>query len=190
MHNMITDITYRPAVREDVSLIADLHTRSWQVAYRGMLPDEYLDDHCPRERLAVWTGRLSSPPSNQYALIAERGRVPIGFACVYLDDSSSHGTLLDNIHVLPAYQEQGIGRALMHQTALYASDHAKTSGYYLWVLATNEKALHFYEGLGGQVGEIINYPMIHYDQRDITVDCQRVSWDTSDLIRLSEGRSQ
>lgn len=30
--------------------VARVHVRSWQVAYRGLIPDGYLDRLCPEDR--------------------------------------------------------------------------------------------------------------------------------------------
>jgi hypothetical protein len=37
------EIAVRPAGHGDIESLARVHTRSWQTAYRGLFPDEFLD---------------------------------------------------------------------------------------------------------------------------------------------------
>jgi len=45
----------RPAQPADAAAVARVHVRSWQVAYRGLLPDEYLDGLQPEDRAPHYT---------------------------------------------------------------------------------------------------------------------------------------
>ena len=45
----------RPAGPDDALAVARVHVRSWQVAYRTLLPDEYLDGLRPEERARRYT---------------------------------------------------------------------------------------------------------------------------------------
>src|SRR5689334_15810359 len=44
----------RRAVIDDVPGIAHVHVRSWQGAYAGLLPQDYLDKLDPANRLELW----------------------------------------------------------------------------------------------------------------------------------------
>jgi hypothetical protein len=46
--------TIRPATAEDAAGIAAVHVRSWQVAYRGQLPDALLDSLSVDQRTRWW----------------------------------------------------------------------------------------------------------------------------------------
>ena len=52
----------RPSLRDacpaDARALAALHVVSWQVAYRGHLPDHYLDTLSVDERVATWEAYL------------------------------------------------------------------------------------------------------------------------------------
>src|SRR4029077_615052 len=48
----------RKATPADAALVARMHAQSWAAAYRGILPDTYLDDEVPRERAAHWARRM------------------------------------------------------------------------------------------------------------------------------------
>jgi hypothetical protein len=51
----------RAAVAADVAAIAQVHVRTWQSAYRGHIPDAYLDGLDPSKRAAVWSAALREP---------------------------------------------------------------------------------------------------------------------------------
>jgi hypothetical protein len=55
--------TVRPARPDDALPVAGVHVRSWQAAYRGLLPDDYLDGLRAEER---WYSRASPPPCYGY----------------------------------------------------------------------------------------------------------------------------
>jgi len=133
---------------KDAPDIAHLQTRSWQDSYRGSWTDHYLDHEAPQERLSTWTGRFETPNDKQLVLLARAGEQLCGFACTYLDHDPQWGAFMDNLHVLKEYQKRGIGRALMEATAKELIQREQKR-MYLWVLETNEKAILFYEKLGG-----------------------------------------
>jgi hypothetical protein len=49
----------RTARMQDVPEIAAVHVRSWQAAYRGLLPQAYLDGLDPGQRTGQWEQVLS-----------------------------------------------------------------------------------------------------------------------------------
>jgi hypothetical protein len=48
-------LVLRAARPADAPLVADVHVRAWQVAYRGLLPEEYLDRIRPEDRASRYT---------------------------------------------------------------------------------------------------------------------------------------
>ena len=63
----------RPARMEDVSEIAVVHVRSWQAAYRGLLPQACLDGLDPAQRTGQWEQVLSAASwSDGGTLVARR----------------------------------------------------------------------------------------------------------------------
>ncbi len=141
--------TYRNAQPVDAEPIADLHTRSWQVAYRGILSDDYLDNQIAAERLAVWSDRFTNPADNQRILLAEEAGNLLGFICLFLDDDPVRGTLIDNLHVAPALKSRGIGSGLMRKATRLLMPEATLPGLYLGVYEVNTPAIAFYERMGG-----------------------------------------
>ena len=50
----------RPATLADATEIAVIHVRSWQAAYRGLMPQDYLDGLDPAARAAHWQRNLAA----------------------------------------------------------------------------------------------------------------------------------
>lgn len=61
----------RGASGDDAAAIAEIHVRSWQAAYRGVLPDELLDSLSVSERETSWRALLSGSEDRQVTLVAE-----------------------------------------------------------------------------------------------------------------------
>jgi GNAT superfamily N-acetyltransferase len=135
----------RPAEPADAMDVARVHVRAWQVAYRKLLPDEYLDGLKPEERAQRYTFGGTDPrePMTTVA-VDDRGTIR-GFAttCAARDaDVPGHGELAA-IHVDPDWWGHGVGQALLAS----ARAHLLDSGFrraILWVLVGNVRAERFY----------------------------------------------
>ena len=150
---------YRQATFEDALTIATLHAESWRVAYRGAYRDEFLDGDVMADRAAVWEARLSAPLENQFVVIAEEAGGATGFACAYGREDASWGTLLDNLHVDRERYGRGTGSGLMLEVATWCRANYPDCGVYLWVLAQNDRARRFYEGMGASdAGSEVSVP--------------------------------
>jgi ribosomal protein S18 acetylase RimI-like enzyme len=142
-------IELRPAQFRDHASIALLHAESWRNTYRGIYSDRYLDDEVERDRLAVWHDRLRFPTANQEIMLAVQDKAVVGFACLFLDDDATYGTLLDNLHVSFYFRKAGIGKLLMRKCAHSIVKKGINTALYLWVFKANQNARQFYERLGG-----------------------------------------
>ena len=106
--------------------------------------------------MAFWQHRFNNPRANQCIIVAEQEAGIVGFACAYGNEDELWGTMLDNLHVLPAHQGHGIGGKLMSQIASWCSGTFPRKGLFLWAFEQNLPARNFYERLGGIVaGETI-----------------------------------
>ncbi|MFI8826268.1 GNAT family N-acetyltransferase [Streptomyces sp. NPDC053431] len=63
-------MSIRRALPSDAASIAAVHVRSWQAAYRGLVPDPYLKGLDVAERTEVWRERLTGPAA-PVVLVAE-----------------------------------------------------------------------------------------------------------------------
>ena len=73
-------MTVRPATPADAMDIAYIHVDTWQSAYRGLIPDEYLDNLSLATRGNNWLRVLTDPDNQSFVLVAdnEHGE-PVGF---------------------------------------------------------------------------------------------------------------
>ncbi|HXW87518.1 MAG TPA: GNAT family N-acetyltransferase [Streptosporangiaceae bacterium] len=145
-------VQIRPAVVEDAAQIAEVHVRSWQGAYRGLIPQDYLDGLDP----ASWAeGRARSISQIDWArsacLVAADSASVVGFAHVGPtrdagEDRDLTGEVMA-IYVTPDAWSTGCGRELM-SVALRRLAEAGYRQATLWVLDTNARARRFYERAG------------------------------------------
>ena len=144
------DLRLRPATLADASLVAQMHVQSWVTAYRGILPDAFLDHELPAERAAHWAHRMTEIEAGAgEVLIAEAGETPIGFVCVANPDDSG-SVLVDNLHALPGYKGAGAGSAMLRAAKAWARERGARQ-LHLYVLEANRAAIGFYESRGWQL---------------------------------------
>jgi GNAT superfamily N-acetyltransferase len=145
-------IRLRDARRGDELAVAEVHVRSWQEAYRGLMPDDYLDALDPRDRAARYTFEASDPaaPRTVLAVADEAGvEVVLGFTtfCPSRDEDAAGLGEVVALYVDPDRHLGGAGRLLMVE----ARRRLREAGFaeaILWVLDGNERAARFYEREG------------------------------------------
>jgi ribosomal protein S18 acetylase RimI-like enzyme len=124
---------------------------SWRTAYRGLVPDEVLDDLSVDERERMWSEWLGlrSSAATRTWVADDEGRVA-GFAAAGAardpDASPSTGELAF-LYLDPYFWGRGWGRALLRHSV----DRLREGGYEaatLWVLEGNDRARRFYEAAG------------------------------------------
>jgi L-amino acid N-acyltransferase YncA len=146
----MTEFTIRPAAPADAAAIAAIHVRTWQVAYRGVMPPDFLDGLDPARRAIGWERTLAQPRPRESTLVADYGGVVVGFAnvgpCRDEDALETDGEVR-SIYVDPDRWDAGAGRALM-VAGLAALSEAGFTTAILWVLIQNDRARRFYEAGG------------------------------------------
>ena len=75
-------MTYRKVKSSDLNQIAVLHAQSWQVAYKGILSDVFLEKEVIFDRLNVWMERFEKREKNRLIYVAVEKEVVKGFICV------------------------------------------------------------------------------------------------------------
>jgi GNAT superfamily N-acetyltransferase len=177
-------MTIRAAGFADAVAIAQLHTHSWQTAYRGILRDDFLEGPLAENRRMLWHARLSDcERADQFVLVDAQAGVIRGFACAFLDADPQWGCLVDNLHVVPDLKGQGLGRQLMTAVAERVWRSNRSSRLHLWVYEQNLAARRFYERLGG----VINERNAELALDGTQVNAVRYGW--SDLSGLGGQRS-
>jgi GNAT superfamily N-acetyltransferase len=138
----------RPAIPEDAMAVARVHVRAWQVAYRGLIPGDYLAALRPEDRAQRYEfGALD--PAKPRTLVAVEADTILGFASISPsrdEDTTGQGELCA-LYVEPDCWGRGIGRAL---TAAARTDLHRL-GFrqaVLWVVAGNARAEQFYRADG------------------------------------------
>jgi GNAT superfamily N-acetyltransferase len=140
----------RPAAPSDAMAVARVHVRSWQAAYRGLMPAAYLEALRPEDRAARYDF-ATTDPTKPRTLVAEVDGVIRGFATTMPArdaDPPSHGELVA-LYVDPDDWSRGYGLALIQA----ARQHLFKSGFpaaSLWLLEGNARADRFYRADGWQ----------------------------------------
>jgi GNAT superfamily N-acetyltransferase len=134
----------RRAEPSDADEVAGVHVRSWQVGYRGLLPDENLDELRPSDRAKHYSFGTTDPRQPNTIVAVDEGTI-CGFATTAPardSDAQGHGELCA-LYVDPPYWGLGVGRALMG-AARERLAHQGFAEAVLWVLLGNERAERFY----------------------------------------------
>ena len=137
--------TIRHMTRADRAPIARIHAESWQSSYRGVLSDAYLDTLAGDDLARQWRETDVSP--QDVLMIAEEAGQAVGFIAIWCRPDP----YIENLHVRPAVRSGGVGRRLIGTAFSELASRGHETAY-LWVFATNEGAIRFYERLGGVQG--------------------------------------
>jgi GNAT superfamily N-acetyltransferase len=138
----------RAAKPEDAMGVACVHVRSWQAAYRTLLPDAYLDQLRPEDRAKRYEFD-SADPRKPHTIVAAEGETICAFATTapsHDSDLPNHGELCA-LHVDPGWWGKGIGVALVSAARARLLELGFRSAL-LWVLAGNFRAERFYRNDG------------------------------------------
>ena len=110
---MYSKVTFKKAEPTDAPLLAATRQKVWAATYRGIYPDEMIDQYDLERYTAKDRERLQDPKRETYLLLD-------GEACVgyFSYGANARGKFcLYSIYLLPEYQRKGIGRAMMRQVA-------------------------------------------------------------------------
>jgi GNAT superfamily N-acetyltransferase len=148
-------VEVRPARTGDEPAIAEVHVRTWQAAYRGQVPDAFLDSLSIERRTRGWSQIIaqSAPPAEAFVL-EDDGQV-VGFAHIAPsrdDDADENVGELTAIYVSRAFWGTGAGTLLLER-ALAGLRDAGFSRATLWVLEANGRARRFYESADWELDE-------------------------------------
>lgn len=142
-------ITIRAAKASDADAIAAVHDASWRDAYRGVIPGRELERMVARRgprwwRTAILRGTrlcvLDFDDTIAGYVSYGRNRVP----------SLPFGGEVFEIYLAPEFQGLGFGKRLFKAARRDLAEHGYMS-VLVWALADNDRALAFYERLGGRI---------------------------------------
>lgn len=131
------------APTDDRSEISKVYEESWKFAYKGIVPQSYLDS-IPEGR---WASKVDSLDRKTLVCV-ESGKIigTTSFSKSRFAQFSDWGEII-SIYLLPNYMGRGYGKALLEA----AVAELKTMDYknvFLWVLEENSRARKFYEKMG------------------------------------------
>jgi len=141
-------MVFRRATTADSLVIATIHVRSWQTAYQGIVPAQFLASMSVGQREGIWRQRLEQDTPGTW-VIEEHGAV-LGWISAGPSrdtDALASTSELWAIYVDPRHWRRGVGQRLWSQV----EDHLRCSGFSdvtLWVLQNNARALAFYRSNG------------------------------------------
>jgi ribosomal protein S18 acetylase RimI-like enzyme len=140
-----TEARIREGTPGDAAACAAVHVASWQVAYRGALPDEYLDGLDAADRLPRWQEWLAQERPRGCVLVAEVDGEVVGFGSFVAHTSLGDAwALIPNLYLAPVAIGRGVGAALM-AAGLARLEADGFEHVELWVHPENDRARRFYE---------------------------------------------
>jgi GNAT superfamily N-acetyltransferase len=138
----------RPAVASDAWNVALIHVQTWQAAYRGIVPDAYLDSLSVDTRERFWQESITRGTPEVW--VAEIDSQLVGWASFGPSrdqDAEQEVGELEAIYVNPKYWATGTGRALWLVSRRRLIERGFSSAT-LWVLTDNVMAIRFYRAAG------------------------------------------
>lgn len=141
-------IEIREALPGEELAIAEIHVRSWQEAYAGLMPAEFLAALDPRDRAARYTLGAEGPEAPT-TLVALEDDAMLGFVTFRLSHDADAPDLgeVAALYVDPDRHRGGVGRLLMSEARRRLREEGFADAL-LWVLDGNDRARRFYEGEG------------------------------------------
>ena len=144
------ELRVRRASAEDAIGLATVRVRTWQSAYRGIVPDTYLDSMSLEANVTQARGWFEKASPATHWVCVDNGHV-VGWACTLpqardpdVGDSTAE---LVACYALDRVWGRGVGFKMWHEARKQlVVDGAKR--VVLWVLADNERAIRFYERQG------------------------------------------
>src|SRR5688572_24341058 len=139
----------RRALPADAEAVGRIHVESWNVAYRGIMPDDVIAGTDLAYRTAFWAERIADPEWPVFVI--EKHEQCVAF-CQMIpsrdpDDDATQVGHITSLHVLPHLRGHGHGRALVEHV-LAEFRRRGFAAVTLWVLEENRPARKFYEQYG------------------------------------------
>lgn len=139
----------RLATPNDADALARVHEDSWRLAYRGLVPDSYLDSLNHEGLAERFRESLISGARETY--VAEEAEELLGFmtigACRDADvDQATTGEIWA-IYLAPRHWRKGVGKRLCRDAERMLAARRYTQAV-VWVFEGNADARRFYEAMG------------------------------------------
>jgi len=129
--------------KDDFKAIGNIYSSSWKTAYKGIVPQEYLDDLSGDK----WSPVLANIHNDAFIIMDGEKYVGTSSICAARDSSMEGWGEIISIYLLPEYFGKGYSQPLF-DCAINALRNAGYTRVYLWVLEENIRARRFYEKNG------------------------------------------
>lgn len=164
----------RRAKLDDAQSIAKVHVDSWRTTYKGIIPNDFLNNLSYEQRTELWKKNITR--KDNYVVIVENNEGQIlGFADAWKRENNVEENSVDltSMYLLEKHQGKGIGKKLFKELFEYF----KQKGYekiFVEVLEEN-KTRFFYEYYGAKLvkkvqikigGKILNELTYEWDNVD------------------------
>lgn len=128
---------------DDRIAISKVYEESWKYAYKGIVPQDYLDS-IPEGQ---WVSHIEQAGRKNLVMVQDESIIGTsGFGKSRMAEMNGFGEII-SLYFLPEYMGNGYGRLLLQA----AVSELKKMGFdkvFLWVLEDNQNARHFYEKCG------------------------------------------
>jgi RimJ/RimL family protein N-acetyltransferase len=144
----MSEVEIRWANYNDCHNLGFVHSESYRSTYKGIMPDDFLDNFTVEKREQYYQKSLSDGIEKIALIFVDKkaiGCIVVG-ECRDDDLDDMYGEFL-GIYLLKDYWGNGFGKRLIN----WGIDRIKEFGYFkasLWVLKENTNARRFYEHLG------------------------------------------
>lgn len=128
---------------DDFEVIGNIYSCSWKTAYRGIVPQEYLDSLGGSR----WSNVLKDSGHDAYVVMDGDKCVGSSSICAARDKNMAGWGEVISIYLLPEYFGSGYAKPLF-DCAVNALREKGYADIYLWVLEENVSAQKFYEKQG------------------------------------------
>jgi GNAT superfamily N-acetyltransferase len=156
MINVSEEVVIRSARAGDEGEIANVHLNSWREAYKGLLPQSFLDSlSLSFKRRMIWWRKVIAEPENYVLQVAEAKSGIVGFACIGRgrDPGMENMAEVQAIYLFEKYKGQGIGFKLL-ASGFKQMTERKFREAYCWVLEGNP-TIKFYERSGAKFNGMV-----------------------------------
>ena len=137
----------RKASMDDVNDIARIHVNSWQEAYKGLMPQRFIESYTFDKRHKLWTNIIERELAAVFVAVSHDEC--LGFLCVgqlkSMEDTQTYE--LSSIYINSSYIGVGIGQSLYKECEKYLLVRGAEQ-VTVWALDSNKRALNFYAKLG------------------------------------------
>lgn len=131
----------------DAASLAHVHETSWRDAYSGLIPARSLNGMISRRHEGWWIHAIGR---GAMILVVDFGGETAGYATLGRNRASvfDHQGEIYEIYLKPEFQGLGFGGRLFRAARQLLTDRSMR-GTVVWALEDNDRALSFYERMGG-----------------------------------------